>query len=1217
MDSTPTVITDALLAEAHWVHRLAGALVRDQDLAADVAQDALTAALTKPSSLDAADGSRRRAWLGGVVRRTAASAVRDRARRRRREERAARSEAVRTTDDVERLELHQHLLDAVRGLAEPYRSAVVLRYFDDLSPREIGRRKGIEPATVRQHLARGLAQVRQRLDRRVAGGRRSWLGAAVALLESEGASAGISWTPWMALMMSSPLKKFVAAATLIAFGLGAWALATAGPDGALPAAAGASATLAATPTEAAPPAKIAGAAGDRVALTSGATPPALRGLVLDPFGHPIADAKVVCAAAPALSPADFTSFVEAMNSAKRKRPETETTSATDGSFHLAPPAQAERLELRIAARGYRRHSQAAPRPTDGDADLGEVRLRLGAVLEGRVVDRAGRPVADAAVRRVDEAMGDAAPSGFADDPETGGVGTDRAGRFALEHAEPGAFVLRATHAQHPPAHLADQSVAPGGVLTGLVIVLDAGESIAGRVTGAPPGAAIEVIARSTSSQTFDSPFVGMLETVLDFDAADAVGEMGLIIKSRSTPVADDGSFELRGLRHGAHYKLWAVQTRDAPDAKATCSESQNAQAGARSVTLAYDPGASVRCRFVDAVTGTAITDLSVWPQLGSASAIKDAMAAMRNRGAPRTYDDGVVTLSHLRAKPEQNLSLRVQALGYEEFERTGIELRPRQVHDLGTVQLQRAPVVQLLVVDAADGAPVSNARITLARHTGVEEDKAEAEDEGNSISITTSYSLSADSATPGAGGTYWTRDTTTDRATRYARTDREGRASVNSFPGQQVRLLVEHARRAPHVATLTLPDHEDAEHSVALTPGGSVEVKVIDPAGQPIAEVKVIHDPPEDGSPVSAGETTDHEGMARFVHLAPGTHDFHVESDDRSSLNIGVEINGEDPTRRDALGAQTVHVAEGETATIELIKQPLCEVTGTVTVGGAPLDRARVQVLLGPSGEAELIEGLAADLLARFADEIPSLRAVQTEPDGHYRLTGIPPGAHRLRVTHRARAMATVVPITVQPPGTTVSIRLETTAVEGRVTDTNGRPVRNARVSILGIEDREATARSALDMVVDGLGIKPPGDGVRTDGDGRFVLRGVSPDQAFLVAVQATGYQAGTSDELRVAEGKTVTGVELALAPAGRIRIRVEGDHAPFAAVRATLIHPQVSDPVSQFGLLRKGRTMLRGLRPGTWQVELRGNGADDDDAPRQQIVEVIAGQRSDVVFAP
>ncbi len=173
MDSPLRFDPDALLAESGYVRRLAHALVRGSHAntdADDVAQDVAVAALqqrTAPAHL--------RGWLAAVARRLSARARRDAGRRARHEANAAppphRDEGVHA---AERLRLHQRLTSAVLALPEPYRTAVTLRFLDELPPRAIAARLGTTSEVVRQRVARGLALLRERLDGDI-GDRDRWL----------------------------------------------------------------------------------------------------------------------------------------------------------------------------------------------------------------------------------------------------------------------------------------------------------------------------------------------------------------------------------------------------------------------------------------------------------------------------------------------------------------------------------------------------------------------------------------------------------------------------------------------------------------------------------------------------------------------------------------------------------------------------------------------------------------------------------------------------------------------------------------------------------------------------------------------------------------------------------------------------------------------------------------------------------------------------------
>ena len=175
MDAAPPTLADVLAHEG-FVRGLArGALGRD-DRVDDVVAETLWAAAGRGPR----DGSLR-AWLAAVVRRRSADIRRRDARVARRELAAARPEATPSTADlVVREEVRRRLVDALLALDPIHRDALVLRYHDDLPPRDVARRLGVPLDTARSRLRRGLELLRARLDAAYGGDRRTW-GAALLL----------------------------------------------------------------------------------------------------------------------------------------------------------------------------------------------------------------------------------------------------------------------------------------------------------------------------------------------------------------------------------------------------------------------------------------------------------------------------------------------------------------------------------------------------------------------------------------------------------------------------------------------------------------------------------------------------------------------------------------------------------------------------------------------------------------------------------------------------------------------------------------------------------------------------------------------------------------------------------------------------------------------------------------------------------------------------
>ncbi len=174
--STNPTDLERLAAYAPALRAVADAIVRDGQEAEDVVQEALAIAVERGAE-GARDGRR---WFTGVVRNLARRRVRRSEARRRWERAAARAESTESVAElVARTEVHKRLVATLLELPAPYREALLLRYFEELAPREIAARQGVPAGTVRSRLSRGLELLRGRLDQQQGGDRRAW---ALALL---------------------------------------------------------------------------------------------------------------------------------------------------------------------------------------------------------------------------------------------------------------------------------------------------------------------------------------------------------------------------------------------------------------------------------------------------------------------------------------------------------------------------------------------------------------------------------------------------------------------------------------------------------------------------------------------------------------------------------------------------------------------------------------------------------------------------------------------------------------------------------------------------------------------------------------------------------------------------------------------------------------------------------------------------------------------------
>lgn len=178
------------------------------------------------------DQARGRRGSGASFVRLAHTGHRAASRRRRHEAIAAGIERPDPdpADLAARLEAQGALIAAVQSLEEPYRTAILLRYFEDLSPRAIAMATGVPVRTVHTRLHRALVMLRARLDGRF-GGRAAW----IACLTPTCAPAATTTATTLALM-SPHAKLAVTAACAVLVSLGAfWAMAQSTRGGDVPA----------------------------------------------------------------------------------------------------------------------------------------------------------------------------------------------------------------------------------------------------------------------------------------------------------------------------------------------------------------------------------------------------------------------------------------------------------------------------------------------------------------------------------------------------------------------------------------------------------------------------------------------------------------------------------------------------------------------------------------------------------------------------------------------------------------------------------------------------------------------------------------------------------------------------------------------------------------------------------------------------------------------
>ena len=201
-----------------FLRRLACGLLEDANDVDDVLQETWLVARRS-------EAPRGRGWLAGVVRNIAAQFTRSEARRSVREESAARTEVMPSiADSAARLNQMRSVVDALEELDEPYRTTLLMRFFDELTPHEIAREIGVPLETVRTRVRRGLERLRGRLTVASGGDARVWGSALIPFSRPPRSRAPFAPRPPVAfvaraaLLMTTQAKIAVACAVILSVG---------------------------------------------------------------------------------------------------------------------------------------------------------------------------------------------------------------------------------------------------------------------------------------------------------------------------------------------------------------------------------------------------------------------------------------------------------------------------------------------------------------------------------------------------------------------------------------------------------------------------------------------------------------------------------------------------------------------------------------------------------------------------------------------------------------------------------------------------------------------------------------------------------------------------------------------------------------------------------------------------------------------------------------
>jgi len=911
-----------------------------------------------------------------------------------------------------------------------------------------------------------------------------------------------------------------------------------------------------------------------VAEQAGAPRDRLSGRVIDQGGEPVAGATVYASTANSWYGLPLDVEAEGL---QRRWHKARTATTDEAGRYSMTELDAGKLSIVVRARGFAPH-----RGRHGEVDedvprrVADIRLQPGERVTGRVIDPAGEGVGGVAIVRTVDGSGSSLRL-------TGrgvrvGV-TEDDGSFVVDELEPGPWRLVFDARNYRLAELRGRST------DGLeqLVRLEDGLEIRGRVldVDATVAAALRISARKANAKRGEADSPGV---------ASSGGELS---RARHASCGPDGAFVIGGLEPFERYRLtaWTPTASGGGWRRAGAVRTALVEAGDTGVELEYHARAELSLRVLDDATGEPLEEFGVWVGVGRLRPLRD------DEGEPvREHEGGHVLCPELTIRDgAPSVHLRIAAAGYTPYEDDDLVLGPGERRDLGEIRLVRAAQLVLRVVADEDGKPVADVRVAVSSRPR--------ESFGTWAAQVDDAGLSS------------------DPFLAFAYTDEDGRAVVAGVPGTVHVVAVAEGFLPSDEEIVSMPAEGDHEHELRLRAGGTVVVRVVDPAGAPIPRVGVVHRRPGESPDVGRSRrgrrgrprATGAKGTLLVSGLEPGVHGFRLE--DTQGRRVW-DDNGSGTGWLEAV------VTGGETVELEFVAPPRGDLAGVVTEAGFQLEGAVLR--LSPEGEARN---------TRAYRGVEDPLTTRTDHEGRYVFEDVRAGRYTLLATHDGRSMPERFDVELMGVDRERDLDLATTTIEGRVTDAAGEPLEGVELEVEATsgafagfrpyrlvitEDDRGSMRARYDR-------DEPEPNV-TGRDGRYELIGVAAGEELRVRAVHPFAARRRSQPLTLDPGEVRRDVDFELAPAGTISIRLKGElddsGRGWFRVKASLIpvarkkgkaRREVRN--SHVSTWQRRRT-LESVRPGRWRIELFSErGGTTKEAFLEQTVDVKAKRTTKVVF--